>query len=360
MDELRKPITGSEVQPRVRKAPRSTKKTSASFDINLPDFDSDFETACVSLYEQALQCARQDDRVLWRRMQQAVRKMVVPKLIAWREREESKTAQRNWEERAACMLSGSLQCFPLMSMALAGVESENERFNKQAGLIEDILLLPGWRHEGNVLLCRSPRTFACIYHTLHGAMCVHTQQLELAIRLAETPVLLDEYLPPDKVYRATPLTMALESMNQEWKRTSNFLFSIPDKWAWLKDIYGDIDDLKANIAAYFLALNILELCDGLKDSRKAGHGLAGVPDIMWIPSCFFLREADMTLRMRRVVQDNADAFRSIWHSKGLTDAEMKKAWQHWFAQILGSMHPVMRSNANHLNWIIELVENLTL
>lgn len=325
----------------------------------LPDLEQEPGVSDLRLYDFALDLARQSDKVAWRRAVRELKKTVRQRLLAWRAEREAESRQLDEQERQACLMAGALQCFPLMAVALAGVESGQEWFSKQSGVVEDLLSIPGWEPSGNAFLVRSPRAFACIYHTLHGAMCVQTEQVPLAIRLAETSVHPDQGQPWDKLYQATSLTGYLETLGEHSDKTSAFLYGIPEAWPWLASIYGSAAELEGYIATYYLALSILELTDALAAGRADEiDQLSGNLMLFHVPSCFFIRTPETTRRTRRSLHQNADAICGIWRDKGVPDGRMKESWSKWFGLMAQGRHPLFMGTRSDTEWFANLIEEL--
>ena len=63
-------------------------------------------------------------------------------------------------------LTGVTSVSPTIAVALAGVESENQHFSNQVGLIEEFLRPAGWETSGNTVLVQFPELIAFVYQGL--------------------------------------------------------------------------------------------------------------------------------------------------------------------------------------------------
>ena len=77
---------------------------------------------------------------------------------------------------------------PLMTVALVGIESGREEFRDQKSLRDDLQnivdgILPGYE-----VWIRIPNALGYVYHSLHGGICLSTNQIDLALNLARVKI----------------------------------------------------------------------------------------------------------------------------------------------------------------------------
>ena len=168
--------------PSGQEAPPST-----GLDTQLPEIPEQVESASDA-YSVAVKIARAGDVLGWRQLIKRIQPSVFKSLVQWRQTEldgeqpEDK-AQFQVVDKAVDIIS------PLISVALAGVESGREQFRDQKSIIYDLLNIAGWnRYSGHQLWRRIPHALEYVYHSLHGSLSLITNQLNLALSLARVKI----------------------------------------------------------------------------------------------------------------------------------------------------------------------------
>ena len=151
--------------------------------IPLPDIPTKFESA-YDAYSVAFDIARAGDVLGWRQLIKRIKPSAFNALVQWRENEFS----IQWPEDKEQLFQVVNIISPLISVALVGVESGREEFRDQKSLLDDLLNIRGrypfedtfWR---NILY-----VLRYVYHSLHGSLCLSTNQLDLALSLARVKI----------------------------------------------------------------------------------------------------------------------------------------------------------------------------
>lgn len=216
------------------------------------------------IYNTALEVAASGDLLRWRALVREARTLVGRALAEWRLAHDNQAAPPKREE----IFKGLSAFTPLTSIALAGVGSGRNKFTNQLALFEEILSPKDWNRAGYTVVVELPDAGAFIYQALHGAMCLQTHQLGLAIQMVRTPVRLpgwNEAIPIWRHHGVMGLPQSLAGTTTEaWKA----LTSLPDRWHWIGTVFGDKDEFQAAVAAYYMALNVNEYSHVLATNRK--------------------------------------------------------------------------------------------
>ena len=134
-----------------------------------------------------VELARQDDTLGWRQVVKRLRPLINSSLTDWRNQHEGRRID-DVQDLHAIVDEAMSSLAPVFLVALAGVESGKPRFNDQRALLDELLNVQDWQYSGAVVIADLPWALAYVYHSLHGAMCMATQQLELALGLAQMKV----------------------------------------------------------------------------------------------------------------------------------------------------------------------------
>ena len=152
--------------------------------IPLAEIPKKFESASHA-YSVAFDIARAGDVLGWRQLIKRTKPNVYSnlwynggKMSRMDEQSEPKEELVKVVDKAVEIIS------PLISVALVGVESGREQFRDQKATLYDLLNIPGWSSAGYSLWVNIPHTLGYVYHSLHGSLCLNTNQLDLALSLA--------------------------------------------------------------------------------------------------------------------------------------------------------------------------------
>jgi len=330
---LKKPLLGK--NPFAQKPSGEELPHKPGKQIEILDF-SKLGNDASSFYKEALEVARQGDLVAWRKLIQHARKPLRENILEWRKNAET-FHDAEGDKYIEFVMDGISIYAPLFSIALAGIESGRDKFNNQISLMDDILFPKGWNWSGSTRIVHFPFSAAYIYQGLHGAMGLLTNQLDISIRLArtnfETPMGSEKkplFLYPDII--GWPDALGRNSAIA-WQK----LNELPNRWIWLKDAFGSIDEFRSALCAYYISLNILEysfrLSTGNREtiSKKEGWPL--------IPPSFNESDRDICRSAYRLLISEPDQVKNIWFSYDLKDGDVKSLWNDWIDLIRTWLNP---------------------
>ena len=288
----------------------------------LPEIPEQVESA-ADAYAAAVKLARDGDVLGWRQLVKGIKPNVFRSLVQWRQNEldeqrpESKEQLVQIADRAVEIIS------PLISVALAGVESGREQFRDQKSILDDLLNIAGWNRTGG--WGDISRALGYVYHSLHGSLSLSTNQLDLALSLAQVK-LPDLYTTTrHHVWEEIELmgwsTALGRSCPEGWK----YLSTAYDRWEWLSPIFGDELEYRTSLVAYYMALNIHELASKIASGQQDTFSAFDFK----VPLDFISEGQDINQRAISLLLRNPDALMELWTSLNVTREQMENSQQDW-------------------------------
>ena len=277
-------------------------------------------------YFVALELARNNDKLAWRKFLQKAISSFPKNLLLWRAAQGDKLPQEV-KDLPQWALPGVTSVSPLIAIALAGVESQSEYFNNQVGLVEELLRPPRWEAPGNTIINCFPELIVFVYQALLGSVAMRTQQAEIAQRLAWVD-LPDSSIAesPNPLFRYTKVTGWPESLNHTCTIAWAFLTQLPEHWPWLNEIFSDLDHFKSALAAYYAVLNIIEFLDALDQQIDLSQS-----EKVWlsVPASFTVMGETVSRRAFRLLQENRSAIENIWKNSKFDSQTKLEKWKEW-------------------------------
>ena len=291
---------------------------SEGLDTQLPEIPERVESASEA-YSAAVNIARAGDVLGWRHLVKGIKPNVFRSLVQWRQNEldeqrpESKEQLVQIADKAVEIIS------PLISVALAGVESGREQFRDQKSILDDLLNIAGWNRTGG--WGDIPRVLGYVYHSLHGSLSLSTSQLDLALSLARTKI-------PD-LYTTAHLHVWEESELMGWPKLFGpnctegwkYLAKACDRWKWLAPIFGDELEYQTSLVAYYTALDIHELASTIASDRQ--------DRFKNVPLDFISEGQDINQRAISLLLRNPEALMELWTSLNVTREQMESSQRDW-------------------------------
>ena len=227
---------------------------------------------------------------------------------------------------------------PLISVALAGVESGGKQFKDQKSLLDDLQNIQGWnRYSGDEVWVNIPYTLGYVYHSLHGSLSLSTNQLDLALSLARvknpavsrTKYLLEwERNKLIHVWESRELMGWSKSLSGRCTEGWGYLANAYERWKWLSPIFGAELEYRTTLVAYYLALSIHELAaiiaSGQQNILKSASGFH-----LNVPLTFVSEGYDINERAILLLLRNPEALKNLWTSLNVTREQMEYVWRDW-------------------------------
>ena len=279
-------------------------------------------------YDIALATAQADDLIGWRKLVQRTRNHVNDAISEWRIAYEN-ALPTDWKSVVPIAIDGAATYAPLIAVALAGVETRHPKFNNQRAILDDILYPKNWNRAGATLIVEFPTTLAFLYQALHGAVCLSTGQIQVAINLVATQAEFPNWGKSIPFWRHHGVMGWPDAL--EGKATTGWetISGLGDRWAWLDRIFGDLDEYKASLCAYYMVLNVFEYVDTLASSGSGLDPRTTENIRLDIPLCYEAASNDIKRRAYSLLTADPDAIRALWRKRGIEDNKIQTNWETW-------------------------------
>ncbi len=296
--------------------------SSEGLDTQLPEIPEQVEFAS-DVYAAAVKIARTGDVLGWRQLVKEIKPSVFDSLVQWQQNEldgqqpESKEQSVQIVNRAVDIIA------PLISVALAGVESGREQFSDQKSTMDDLLNIAGQNHTGDWV--GIPRALGYVYHSLHGSLSLSTNQLDLALSLARVKI-PDLYTTTrHHVWEEIELMGWSTALGRSCPKGWKYLSTAYDRWEWLSPIFGDELEYRTSLVAYYMALNIHELASKIASGQQDTFSAFDFK----VPLDFISEGWDINQRAVSLLLRNPEALMELWTSLNVTREQMENSQQDW-------------------------------
>ena len=302
---------------------------SGGLELPLPEIQNEIESA-ASAYSTGIEIIRSNDMVGWRQLLKRIRPSAFSRLVQLQQVELDRglldAELTQVVDKAVEIIS------PLLAMALLGVESGKEQFKNQKSLINDLLNITEWKHQGNVVWVEIPYSLGYVYHSLHGALCLSTNQLGLALDLTSVNVSPSyQHEKYSNIWKIYELMGWSESLGRNCTTSWKYLASAYTRWEWLSSIFTDEQEYRSSLVAYYMALNIHELADTLASNQNIM--LNGKEELsLNVPLSFAFEDAVIKRQAISLLFRNMEAVTELWSSLNVTREQMENSWEGWMTQ----------------------------
>ena len=331
-----------EEKPPLGEKPSFAKQEAPSpdrLDTQLPEIPEQIESAAEA-YEAAVEITRTEDEIGWRRLVKRIKLNVFNSLVQWQQNELDKQRPESEEQREQVVDTAVEIISPLISVALAGVESGREQFRDQKSILDDLLNSARW-NRANVSV-NLHHTLGYIYHSLHGSVSFSTNQLDLGLSLARVKI-------PDLLYTTEHLHVWKRCELMGWSELFGryctkgwkYLVEAYDRWEWLAPIFVDELEYRTSLVAYYMALDIHELASTI-NSDQPGKQSA----FKNVPLDFISEGHDINQRAISLLLRNPEALMELWTSLNVTREQMESSQGDWIRVSEGWLREVYKFSAD--------------
>ena len=312
--------------PVVQKPPLGEKPTfdkqkappSEEADAQLPDIPEQFESASDA-YSTAVKLARAGDEFGWRQLVKRTKSNAFNSLVQRRQEGLAGETPKGKEKlKTADEAVGIIS--PVISVALAGVESKMEQFRDQKSTLENLLDIVGEIREGPVVWVYISFALGYVYHSLHGGLSLITNQLDLALNLARVKI-FDLY--PKKrlhVWEKRDLMGWSASLGDRCIENWQYLSTAYEKWEWLVPIFGDELEYRTSLVTYYMALSIHELASRIASGQQDTFNN--------VPLTFLSENYSITQRAITMLRNQKEPTQ-LWTCLNVTREQMESSWGDW-------------------------------
>ena len=283
--------------------------------------------SATDVYSEAIEITSNQNSVKWRQLIKQVRSTVSTSLVQWgRDELLSRHQPRDGEQfvdEAVDIIS------PLITAALAGVESGQEHFKNQRSVMNNILSVSDPDLDSRLTWERIRYTLGYVYHSLHGALSINTEQIDLALDIARVKVQYWDQQNNENLWTAAPFMgwsqlIGKNHCTEGWK----YLSSAYNRWEWLGSIFPDELEYRVSLVAYYMALNIHELASVIASGKQETIETSHLKEFC-VPLTFISEGRDINQRAISHLQSNPEALTKLWSSLNVTRTEMEHSWKKW-------------------------------
>ena len=220
---------------------------------------------------------------------------------------------------------------PYISVALAGVESRSEHVKDQKSVFDELLNVSDSELSRSLTWKNLCHTLGYVYHSLHGALCLGTGQIDLALDLARVKVTVYHAGNLQEVWERSPLMgwselIGKRHCTESWK----YIASAYERWEWLSPIFAGDLEYRTSLVAYYLALHIHELAKAIVLRREGKSRTTSASNFL-VPLTFVSEGRDINQRAISRLHRNP-AVTKLWSSLDVTRPEMEDSWDNWLRE----------------------------
>ena len=115
----------------------------------------------------------------------------------------------------------------------------------------------------------------------------------------------------------------------EGKATTSWtsLAQLGEDWPWLSEVFGEPDEFRAALSAYYMYLNLFEYVEALKTIPIEQINPKTLR--LEIPICYESESDDIKRRAYSILLSSATEVKNMWQSRGLTDETVLANWEKW-------------------------------
>ena len=294
----------------------------------LPEIPEQVESAS-NAYAAAVEIVRTGDEFGWRQLIKRIKPSVFNSLVQWRQNELDEQKPKSKEQLVRVVDEAVDIISPLISIALVGIEYRRDQFRDQKSILDDLLNRARWNRAGYTdWWINIPNALGYVYHSLHGSLSLITNQLELALSLAQVKI-SNLSTTEDRHAWETGNLIGWSGLLRDngW----NYLMEVYKKWKWLYPIFGEELDYWTGLVAYYMALNIHELASRIASGEQdeLESSLSPISPFHFIvPPAFLFEEYDITQRATALLH-NQEELAKLWTCLNVTREQMESLWETW-------------------------------
>lgn len=294
--------------------------------IQLPDIPEQVESA-FDTYSLAVKMARLGDEVGFRLLLQQVQPRVWERLAQWRtDKLDGQRPNHNGLFEVVDKAVGFVS--PLFSVAFAGIKCGREQFRDQKPLFDRLRNIVGWNPHGNKVWVEIPDALGYVYHSLHGSLCVCTNQLDLALSLARVKVPLPDGANYLFLWQNSEFMGWSNSLGHRCTEGWKYLSTAHTRWDWLTLIFGNELEYRSSLVAYYMALSIHELAAEIACGRQNELTTRSEKHFS-VPLTFISEGKDVNDRAISLLLDDSKALTQLWTCVDVTRKDMEQSWDDW-------------------------------
>lgn len=296
------------------------------------------------IYITATKFIRARDTFGWQLLLKKIRPNAIETLKHWRLSELNKSGQDNIErcrivDQAVEIISS------LMVFTLAGVESGQEEFRYEKEIIYELTNLAKPNNMG--IYDHLYQTLIYVYHSIHGSLCLSTNQIDCALRLVQVKN-SDNYRPKHRhIWHIPELMGWSKSFDRNCLEGWQYLVNGFDRWEWLVTIFeGDSELYRTSLVAYYMALNIHELASIIASNKNEKPSTYNSMHLSpeKVPLTFLFEDQDIYEQSVSLLSRNPESVSELWTCLNVTREDIMNIWREWIRNSEYLLEQDYRSN----------------
>lgn len=280
---------------------------------------------CAVIFQRAHEIIRSNDLIAWRDLFRSTLRRCREELLVFRKEKERNFDIENYDDASRMVADASAIFGPVMAISLAGIASEVDKFKNQLGVISDILNPDNWQGSGKNILVDLPKALTFIYQGLNGALCIQTEQIDLAYKLLFFPI-VSGYRNGDArpLFLHHELTSHIESLGRNAHDCIKFLNQLPQvsAWNWLLELFGNLKEYQASLSSYYVLLALSDVVRTISNSNNNEWYFSVLP-LFWFSG---YEVSDLAIQK---VLGNIIHVSKLWKDKGISIEQLSKGWQEY-------------------------------
>ena len=282
--------------------------------------------AASNAYYAAVEITRTGDEIGWRQLVKQIKSSAFNSLVQRRQEGlvgETPTGKEKIEtvHEAVGIIS------PVISVALAGVESKMEQFRNQKATFENILDIVEEEGGGPVVWVHIKFALGYVYHSLHGSLSLYTNQIDLALSLARVKTLVSNTKKYLYVWERDEFMAGFGPLGPNFTDSWEYLSTAYEKWQWLAPIFTDESEYRTSLVAYYMALSIHELASRIASGQQDMLNAISVFNLR-VPLTFLSEDYSIIQRAITLLRDQEELTK-LWTCLNVTREQMESAWGNW-------------------------------
>ncbi|MBI4323291.1 MAG: hypothetical protein HY596_03340 [Candidatus Omnitrophica bacterium] len=217
---------------------------------------------------------------------------------------------------------------PILGVALVGVESGREQFRDQRALLDIVLNVGRWPRGGLTQLVELPGSLVYICQAILGAMSLATNQLPLAMNLADMKLIDADNGKARPLRQRHDLIGWPTSLGGNCASAWKYLTEVQGRWEWLNKAFGEEREYHMALCAYYMALNIHELADTVSIGNTQQITETTKSLILDVPLEWARMPEDITGPALSILQRQPE-LSVLWSSLGVPENTMRSLWPQW-------------------------------
>lgn len=133
--------------------------------------------------------------------------------------------------------------------------------------------------------------------------------------------------------RSTDLLGYSEAFAGEPRVAWKTLGSLPQRWVWLDNVFGDAAGFRAAVLGYYLLLNVIDLLTRLAEGKKPGPPPSDTLGVSAIPPMQAFEEQATHRKAYSTLMRDREQVRKIITSFGIQPEALEDTWSIWMERI---------------------------